>query len=197
MNSSTGLNTTDTHADFFFDYSSVGIPAAPSGSGTRGVKLQVNLTSNVFGGLSVSPTGQNFDGDYRLQFDWWSNYHGPLNSGLAGTSQLSTFGIGTAGTISQWPGGTKDSVWFGAVSDGDTANDWRAYSTDPANAGTGGRYADTSGAYAAGNSNGSSNSSNPYYASFGNKWRLPPSSLSFLCRPAARRSVRPVLPGTW
>ena len=56
----------DAAADFFFDYSSVGIPAAPNGAGTRGLKLQANLTNGIFSGMSVSPTGQNFTGDYRL-----------------------------------------------------------------------------------------------------------------------------------
>src|SRR5688500_18757100 len=36
---------TDNHADFFFDYSTVGIPPAPHSVGgtTRGLKLQTNL----------------------------------------------------------------------------------------------------------------------------------------------------------
>ncbi|MCH7871409.1 MAG: hypothetical protein IID33_06885, partial [Planctomycetes bacterium] len=61
-------------SDFFFDYSSVGIPSAPnSGGTTRGMKLQANLTGNVFGGFSVSPTGLNLTGDYAVSFDVWSN----------------------------------------------------------------------------------------------------------------------------
>ena len=63
---------TDTAANFFFDYSTVGIPLAPNSAGgeTRGMKLQANLSSGVFGGVSASPTGQNFAGNYRVAFDF-------------------------------------------------------------------------------------------------------------------------------
>jgi hypothetical protein len=40
-----GPATTDEAHDFFFDYSTVGIPAAPSGAGTRGIKLQANQSA--------------------------------------------------------------------------------------------------------------------------------------------------------
>ena len=72
-----GPATTDEAHGFFFDYSTVGIPAAPSGAGTRGLKLQANQSSGVFGGVSVSPNGQSFSGDYVLLFDWWENFNGP------------------------------------------------------------------------------------------------------------------------
>ena len=54
----------DFAANFFFDYSTVGIPAAPSGPGTRGMKLQANLTNGIFSGMSASPIGLNLTGDY-------------------------------------------------------------------------------------------------------------------------------------
>ena len=60
--------------DFFFDYSTIGIPSAPnSGGTTRGMKLQANLSGDVFGGFSVSPTGENFSGDYTVSFEVWWN----------------------------------------------------------------------------------------------------------------------------
>jgi hypothetical protein len=183
VNSGPSVNT----ADFYFDYSTLGIPAAPSGSGTRGLKLQANLNPNiangltgpasssspngtyaaggVLGGLSVSPTGKNFGSTYTLKFDWWGNYNGPVNGGGSGTTQLSSFGVGTSGTTPQWIGGTQDSIWFGATLDGGSSSDWRAYSpTAPT------RYTDTSaGIYAAGSAAGSTNPSatNTYYNSFG------------------------------
>lgn len=154
----------DEAADFFFDYSTVGIPSAPnSGGTTRGLKLQANQTNGIFGGFSVSPTGQSFSGNYTVQFDWWSNFNGPFPVGGSGSTQMSTFGIGTSGTIPQWPGGTQDSVWFAATGDGNSSSDWRAYSSAAP-----GRYADTSGVYAAGAVAGSTNHSNAYYAGFGN-----------------------------
>jgi hypothetical protein len=157
-----GPATTDEAHDFFFDYSTVGIPAAPSGTGTRGLKMQANQSSGVFGGMSVSPNGQNFSGDYVLQFDWWENFNGPAPVGGSGSTQLGTFGVDTSGTVPQWPGGTQDSIWFGGTGDGNSSSDWRAYSpTAPT------RYPDASGVYAAGTQANSSNASDPHYASLG------------------------------
>ncbi len=149
---------TDSAANFFFDYSSVGIPAAPSGAGTHGLKLQANLSSGIFGGFSVSPNGQSFAGDYTVNFDWWANFNGPFPGGGSGSTNLSTFGIGTSGTIAQWPGGTQDSVWFGATGDGGSASDWRAYSTAAPTS-----YPSGNAVYAA----PTINNTDPYYAGFG------------------------------
>jgi hypothetical protein len=148
----------DEVANFFFDYSSVGIPSAPSGVGTRGMKLQANLTNGIFGGMSVSPSGVNIAGDYTVAFDWWANYNGPLGSGGSGSGNLSTFGVGTAGDTVQWPGGVQDSVWFAATGDGSSASDWRAYSSAASTS-----YPSGDPVYEA----DTNNSNNPYYAGFG------------------------------
>src|SRR3954451_10971929 len=127
---STGANTTDVVTDFFYDYSAIGVPAAPNGTGTRGLKMTANNTAAVFGGVTVSPTGQSFSGDYSLSFDMWQNYAGPLGPGGSGTTQFTQYGIGTAGTSSQWIGSaSKDSVSFGTTLDGGSATDYRAYSS--------------------------------------------------------------------
>ena len=125
---------TDEHADFFFDYSTVGIPAAPNSSGTtRGMKLQANLTDAVFGGFSVSPMGQSFTGDYSLTFDWWHNYLGAevtgIDTGATGSTMLSQFGVMTSGTVANYPG-SSDAVFFAASGDGGTGADYRAYSSE-------------------------------------------------------------------
>lgn len=153
----------DELADFFFDYSTVGIPAAPSGVGTRGMKLQANLTNGIFSGFSVSPNGLNLSGDYTVSFDWWSNYTGPLNAPAIGATNLSTFGVGTAGTAAQWPGAgpDTDSVWFAATGDGGSASDYRAYSSAATTS-----YPSGSPVYAA--PGGQINASDAYYAMFGN-----------------------------
>ncbi len=135
-------------ADFFFDYSTVGIPPAPtfSGSGTtRGMKLQANVPFDdgdfdAFGGFNVSPTGQSFTGDYTLKFDWWSNYNGPLDTGAAGSTMLSTFGVLTSGTAGNFPsdqtawpqGAVADGVYFATTGDGGSTFDYRAYSVERA-----------------------------------------------------------------
>ena len=131
VNPSTGANATDFVADFFYDYSLIGVPSAPNGTGTRGLKMTVNNTTGVFGGITTSPNGQSFTGNYTVSFDMWQNYAGPLGPGGNGTTQFSQYGIGTAGTASQWIGSpnTKDSVSFGTTLDGGSASDYRAYSS--------------------------------------------------------------------
>ena len=150
----------DTIADFYYDYSAIGVPAAPNGTGTRGLKLTANNSGGVFSGFSVSPTGQSFSGNYTVKFDMWQNYVGPLTGGGSGSTQLSMMGIGTAGNVAVWPGSSpKESVMFGVTLDGGSASDYRAYSS----------AAPTS--YASGNpvylSPGSTiNNSGAYYADF-------------------------------
>lgn len=178
-----GPNTTDEAHDFFFDYSTVGIPSAPnSGGTTRGVKLQANQSSGVFGGMSVSPIGQSFSGSYKLTFDMWLSYNGPAPVGGSGSTQLGGAGIGTSGTVAQWPGGVQDSIWFAATTDGNSASDWRAYSPS---AGT--SYAAASGVYAAGTgtSPDARNHTHPYYAGFGG-----------VAAPAAQLTLYPQQSGT-
>jgi len=148
----------DAAANFHFDYSTVGIPPAPSGAGTRGMKLQANLTQGIFSGMSVSPIGQNFTGDYTVEFDWWANFNGPFPAGGSGSTNLSTFGIGTSGLTAQWPGAAQSSVWFAATGDGGSAADWRAYSSAAPVS-----YPDGSPVYPF----ATRNSSDPYFAAFG------------------------------
>src|SRR5262245_19197042 len=124
-------------ANIFFDYSTVGIPSAPHSTGgtTRGLKLGANLNSATapgsgnITGISVSPTGQSFTGDYKLRFDWWSNYIGPLNVGATGSTMLSEYGVMSSGTSSNFPG-TADGVWFAATGDGQSSADYRMYSPE-------------------------------------------------------------------
>ncbi len=155
-----GPAATDEAHDFFFDYSTVGIPGASSGAGTRGMKLQANQSSGVFGGMSVSPTGLDVQGDQLITFDWCANVNGPFPVGGSGSTQLSTFGIGTASATAQWPGAGAglDSVMFGATGDGNSSSDYRAYSS-AANT----SYPDGDPVYAA----ATRNANDPYYAGFG------------------------------
>lgn len=120
----------DILADFHYDYSAIGVPPAPGGSSTRGLKMTANNTGGVFSGFSVSPTGQKFHGAFQVKFNLWQNYAGPVGPGGNGTTQLSTFGIWTSGTTPFWPGAAvKESVVFAATLDGGSASDYRAYSS--------------------------------------------------------------------
>jgi hypothetical protein len=94
------------------------------------------MTGGVFSGLSVSPLGQSFVGDFRLTFDMWMNYQGgaanigtggTAAAGGNGTTQALGYGIGTAGTTAQWAGGVHDSLHFAATVDGGSAQDYRVY----------------------------------------------------------------------
>jgi hypothetical protein len=128
-------NLGTTAANFFFDYSTVGIPPAPNSGGTTlGLKIGANLdpaTAPASGlpGISVSPIGENFTGDYVLKFDWWSNYIGPLGTGATGSTMLSSFGIMSSGTSVNYPG-VIDGVVFMATGDGQNSADYRAYSKE-------------------------------------------------------------------
>jgi hypothetical protein len=158
-NNGQGLNA----ANFFFDYSSVGIPSAPhSGGSTVGLKLSANISgtgpaSGSLPGISVSPTGQSFTGDYSLRFDWWHNFLGNTTGGIgnsaggSGSTQLSTFGMLSSGTTPNYAG-ASDSVFFAATGDGASASDFRTYSSEkPASY----ALADSHNTYAAGSLNSS------------------------------------------
>lgn len=153
-------------ANFFYDYSAVGVPSAPnSGGSTLGMRLRANKvgSASVFpDGVSVSPIGLSLSGDYSLRFDMWLNFNGPAPAGGSGSTQITGAGIGTAGTSAQIAGGTIDSVNFGASGEGGSSVDYRAY-TPAAQTG----LTEASGVFAAGTQTGARNNSDPYYAGFG------------------------------
>ena len=151
---------TDILVDYHYDYSAIGVGAAPGSASTLGLKMTANNTNAVFGGFSVSPTGQNFTGSYRVSFNLWQNYVGPVGLGGSGTTQLSTFGIGTSGTTGIYPGVWSESVGFAATLDGGSTSDFRAYSTTNVTS-----YPEGDAVYAA--PAGARNGSDAYYAGFG------------------------------
>jgi len=170
----TYANDAGNIAEFFYDYSQLGIPSAPNSVGgtTRGLRLRANaVAGNVPAGgltaLSVSPTGLILPGDYTVEFDMWLNFNGPLATGNTGSSQITEFGILTAGTSTQVPGnfgGTIDSVYFACGGDGQNGADYRVYDTaHPAS------WQDGTLVYAAGPASGVTgdrNAQHPYYTQF-------------------------------
>ncbi|HTD68710.1 MAG TPA: Calx-beta domain-containing protein [Candidatus Limnocylindria bacterium] len=149
----------NTSASFGYNYSIDGVPPAPTSTNTT-LGLKLFTSAGLFTGLSVSPAGQSFTGDYRVRFDMWVNYNGPLNGGGAGSTEALTFGVGTTGISTQWPAATIDSVMFAVTGDGGSATDYRAYVPDVL-------LGVASGAYAAGTQSTARNNSDPYYAEFG------------------------------
>src|ERR1043165_1756448 len=97
VNALTGFD----RAQFLFDYSTVGIPAAPNSGGTTiGVRLQANrIGGSTLSGVSISPIGQSFTGDYELRYNLWQNTIGPFPAGGSGSTQLTGGGIMTSGNV--------------------------------------------------------------------------------------------------
>lgn len=117
-------------ASVYFDYSTVGIPAAPSGAGTHGLKMCANLLTAIQAfpsGVSVSPVGFSITENFDMHCDMWMNYNGPMPSGGSGTTQFGGAGYGTAGASAQVAGAAFDSVLVGATIDGGSSADYRIY----------------------------------------------------------------------
>lgn len=162
----------NSDANFFFDYSTVGIPSAPNSVGgtTTGLRLRANqnitpgsTAGGAFpGGVSVSPTGQSFSGNYALRFDMWLNFNGPAPGGGSGSTQITGAGVGTAGDSAQIAGGVIDSITFGSSAEGGSGVDYRAY-VPAAQSG----LTEASGVFAAGTQATARNNTDSYYAGFG------------------------------
>lgn len=119
-------------ADLYFDYSLAGVPLSPNSSGvsTRALKMAVDLQAGgTFPiGVSVSPVGFGITDNFDMHFDMWFNYNGPFTVGGSGSTQIGGAGYGTAGTTAQ-VAGVADSVFIGGSTDGNTASDFRVYSS--------------------------------------------------------------------
>lgn len=158
---------TDSFVNLAFDYSTLGIPSANGvGGTTTGVRFLTNQTAGAQQGISASPVGQSFTGDFKITFDMWLNYNGPLGPttvGGSGSTQVGSFGWGSNGTSVQWAG-SSSSIMLGATGDGGSSIDYRVYEN---NALLTPNSVAGAGVYAAGNLAASYNNTDPYYATFG------------------------------
>jgi len=121
--------TAQDRAVIGFDYSGVGIPAAPNSGGTTiGAMLQANRPTGAgaLSGVSISPVGQSFAGDYQLRYDLWQNFPGPAPGGGTGSTQMTAGGIMTAGNVATFAG-AGDGLWFAATGEGGSSSDYRVY----------------------------------------------------------------------
>ena len=104
----------DSDATFGFDYSALGIPAAPNGSDTIGLRLASNITApNAAAGVSVGTKAQ-FSGAFQAKFDFWLNYH---TSG--GTTEYGGGGVGFSTA-----GAPLNGLQFVGDTDGDSSTDY-------------------------------------------------------------------------
>ena len=157
-------STTNTRISFAYDYSGLGIAAAPNATGgiTKAVRFEANLFATNTAALNISPIGKSFGGNYRLHFDMWINANGPFPDGGTGSTEHLTAGLATAGTQVQWNSGGADGVWFATDGEGQatdtsaTLPDWRAY------AGTTLQNTNT-GVYSAGTDADVRGNGHPYY----------------------------------
>lgn len=159
---STGANWTvvqdaDASAVFGFDYSTKGVPAAPRGSDTIGLKFEVNNSSPAAAASILAyHRDAAFTGQFTFRVDAWINW-APDGGGVgSGTTEFIGGSVGHDGTL----GGTgvEPFGWtFLYTSEGDAAaTDYRMYKE-------GFQAQSESGQYAAGTEAGSRDSSNEYY----------------------------------
>ena len=160
----------DSGYEYAYDYSAYGIPEAPSSaitnSPTKGLKLYVNQGGQSVNGISISPYNVGFTGDYRMVFDAWINFNGPLSGGGSGSSEFLGAGVGTSGVEPIWSQGTAlEGVWFAVDGDGGFADtgvpgDWQAWLNTNL-------LLSASGVYAAGTNADARGNFNSYYGGFG------------------------------
>lgn len=109
----------DTAYTFGFDYSPYGIPAAPNGSDTLGLKMEANIVEpGAAAAVSAYPNDLDLSGQYQVQFDFWLNYN---SSG--GTTEFGGASVG----FDPSKGATLDGASFMGDTDGDSARDYSLY----------------------------------------------------------------------
>lgn len=124
----------DAEVRWAFDYSTIGVPAAPhSPFSSSGVFVQVNKTNatgNGSAGINLYPASQTFSGNYALRFDML------LHNGTASTTEHALAGLNHSAirtnrvTQSADTNGTVrggDGLFVAIESDGSNNRDWTSY----------------------------------------------------------------------
>jgi len=108
----------DTSAIFGYDYSADGIPSAPNGTGTTGLKLQANIANGVASEIAAVHTLGFSNTPYRVTFDAWVNFS------LANVSSTEFIGggVGHNGTTAG-----RNGASILATGDGGSSRDYRLY----------------------------------------------------------------------
>ncbi len=139
VSESSGVNA----SNFAYDYSTVGIPAAPSGTGTTGLRLDSNLgPTGASSAILAFPNGQNFSTPITLSFDLWLNVAG------SATTEFAIFGVGHTSTATQVPntatpgtGPVNHGIHYAMTGDNGAARDARVYVDGAEQTGTAGGFA--------------------------------------------------------
>ena len=133
-------DTGSNYVNFQFDYTTVGIPAAPhsKGGNTKGLKMSPDITAgsllgaSAVAGLSVTPTNFSVSANFDMHADMWINYNGTgpatLTTGGGGSGSTIVYGCGygTAGTTPQ-TAGSIDSILCGMQTDNGSSAECRMY----------------------------------------------------------------------
>ncbi|MFM9025773.1 MAG: hypothetical protein ACKON7_10615, partial [Planctomycetaceae bacterium] len=115
-------------SNFAFDYSTVGIPVAPSGTGSIGLYLDANTgPTGAASSILAFPNGQDFTPNYTLAFDLWMNVQGVFTT----STQYAVFGGGHTSTAAQVPtstgGPSPNGIDFALTNDEDAARDVKVF----------------------------------------------------------------------
>ncbi|MFT7172486.1 MAG: hypothetical protein ACI9NQ_000698 [Paracoccaceae bacterium] len=127
FDSSTGLTvlgSPDTSSQFGYDYSADGIPSAPNGSGTTGLRLEANNGDATAAAeqIAVVTTSTITAPLYRVSVDAWVNAVGPFPGGGAGSTEFGGMIIGHDGATVGRNGGSL--LYTG---EGGSSRDYRLY----------------------------------------------------------------------
>lgn len=118
----TVLGTADTASTFGYDYSADGIPSAPNGTGTTGLKLQANISAGAANEIVAVTTATFNNPVYTVQVDAWVNANGPFPGGGGGSTEFGGLGVGHDGTTVGRNGGS-----FIFTGEGGSTRDYRMY----------------------------------------------------------------------
>ena len=132
--------------NYAFDYATAGIPAAPGGTSTTGLKMEANTSGAAIGSVMAFPNGQNFTGNQTLSFDVWFNV-----SGTVATTEFGIFGLNHTSTAAQVPtstsgtipslGPSPNGIDYAMTGDAGSSRDVRVYVSGTERNGVSGGYA--------------------------------------------------------
>ncbi len=134
-------------ADFAYDYSTAGIPTAPSGTGSTGLRFDTNTgPTGAISAIMAFPNGQNFTGNQTLSFNLWFNV-----VGTAATTEHGVFGLNHTSTAIQTPtagsgtipsvGPSPNGIDYAMTGDAGASRDLRTYANGLEIYGTAAGYA--------------------------------------------------------
>ena len=155
-------DTTSSFPTFGFDYSTFGIPSAPSsGDGsTKGLRLDANFSAPNAAEAIMVATNAQYSGDYVVTFDGWINVNGPFPAGGDGSTNYLGAGVGNDKVTNNFVANTGKGGWTAVNGENGSGVDYRLYKD-------GNLQGVATAQYAAGIAANARNGENGYYDQFG------------------------------